>query len=134
MRPERHPLAQIVVAPHQLPKEPSLLPRANLLQPDLAQIPRRAHQSGARLSPCRHRYLGRFPPRPPRPLGGQHQPPLALQLLQKLPALPRFERPPAALPPQQLAHGGGQFHPAQTPTRPHDLPDQGLLRFAHLLT
>ena len=123
-----------MVAPHQLPEQPSLLRRPNRLQLNLAQVPGRAHQPGTRLSPRRHRYPGRFPRRPPQPLGGQHQPPLALQLLQKLPALPRFQRPRAALPPQQLAHGGGQFHPAQTPTRPHDLPDQGLLRFAHLMT
>ena len=78
MRPERHPVAQIVVTPHQLPEQPSLLQPLNPLEPDLAQISRRPHQSGPRLSPRRYRHLGRFARRPPRPLGGQHQPSLAL--------------------------------------------------------
>ena len=119
MRPERHPLAQIVVAPHQLPKEPSLLPRANLLQPDLAQIPRRAHQSGARLSPCRHRYLGRFPPAAaPAAWGATPAPPW-------LSSFSRNSRHSRA-----LSDPLRRFHPSNSPTvaassirlRPHTSP------------
>ena len=93
--------------------------------------PRRAHQPGTRLSSRRHRYLGRFPPRPPPPLGGQHQPPW-------LSSFSRNSRHSRA-----FSDPVRRFHPSNSHTvaassirlrRPHDLPDQGLLRFAHLMT
>ena len=83
-----------------------------------------ADERGPRLSRRRPGHAGDRAGHAAPALVRQHQRPIRVEPLEELAALAGLEPPVGAPPPQQLAHGARQLHPAQARTLAHDLADQ----------
>ena len=121
---ERDRVPEVVVASHQLPEQQALGRLAHPLDSKRLDVAHAAHQRGPRLARRRVGNAGDRTARAALPLVRQHQRTIRVEPLEELPALPRLQPPVRAPPPQQLAHGARQLHPAQARTLAHDLADQ----------
>ena len=119
-----HPVPEVVVASHQLPEQQALGGLAHPLDRQRLDIAHAAQERAPRLPRGRPRNAGDRTDRAALALVRQHQRTTRVEPLQELPALPGLQLPIRAPPPQQLAHGARQLHPAQARTVPHNLADQ----------
>ena len=120
---ERDRVPEVVVASHQLPEQQALGGLAHPLDLQRLDIAHAADERAPRLSRRRPGNAGDRPGRTALALVRQHQRTTRVEPLQELAALPGLQPPVRAPPPQELAHGARQLHPAQARTVPHNLTD-----------
>ena len=117
-------MPEVVVASHQLAEQQALGGLTHQLDPKRPDVAHGAVERTPRLSGGGPGHTGDRTGGAAPALVRQHHGPLGVEPLEELPALAGLQPPVGAPPPQQLAHGARQLHPAQARTVPHDLAHQ----------